>query len=86
MLGGAVTLVRRESISRIIRVERLHHAVAFGFRNDRRSGDAEVKTVALVECVLRHFETGDCACVDEHVLGRRGNASTARRIASSAAW
>ena len=42
--------------------------VTFGFRNDRRSGDAEIKTVALVECVLRHFETGDCACVDEHVL------------------
>ena len=68
MLRCAVALVRGEPVSGILAVQRFHHAVALGLRNDRGGGDREVDAVALVEHVLRHVDARHGPRVDEHVL------------------
>ena len=57
-----------ETVSRVLAVERIHHAVALGLGDDRRGGDREIDAVALVELVLRNLDARHGARVHQHVL------------------
>jgi hypothetical protein len=85
VLRRAVALVRCEAIAGMLAVERFHHLVALGFCDDRGGGDREIDAVPFVEHVLRNFDARIVRASTSTCCGRRGNASMARRIASSPA-
>jgi hypothetical protein len=71
MLLHRITLVVREAVAGMTRVEHPHHCVSLDFREDRSGCDAGGFGVAFYDCLLRDVDLLQPLGIDQQMLRRR---------------